>query len=113
MRKLANITSFGLLALLTVAMPSAAVAQITEDGLLHEAVGAPDNWHLSGSVRARFEAIDGQFREDAVNRDQVLALRTTLFAEYDAGPGRCGLVRNSTTPAPISSGADRRSGPML
>lgn len=89
-RKLTNITSFGLLALLTVAMPSAAVAQITDDGLLHEAVGAPDNWHLSGSVRARFEAIDGQFREDAVNRDQVLALRTTLFAEYDAGPVRFG-----------------------
>lgn len=78
-RKPDNIPSFGLLALLTVAMPSAAVAQITDDGLLHEAVGAPDNWHLSGSVRARFEAIDGQFRKDAVTRDQVLTLRTTLF----------------------------------
>lgn len=90
MRRPDNIPSFGLLALLAVGLLSAAAAQITEDGLLHEAVGAPDNWHLSGSVRARFEAIDGQFREDAVNRDQVLPLRTTLFAEYDAGLVRFG-----------------------
>jgi hypothetical protein len=83
-------TLFRSLALLAVAMAAAAAAQITDDGLLHEAVGAPDNWHLSGSVRARYEAIDGQFREEAVNRDRVLALRTTLLAEYDAGPVRLG-----------------------
>ncbi|KQM63295.1 hypothetical protein ASE75_12550 [Sphingomonas sp. Leaf17] len=65
-------------------------AQITDDGLLHDAIGAPDALHLSGSVRTRFEAIDGQYREDSVNRDQVLALRTTLFAEYDTGPVRLG-----------------------
>ena len=52
----------------------------------------PDALHLSGSVRARFEAIDGQYREDAVNRDQVLALRTTVFAEYDTGPVRIGAA---------------------
>lgn len=67
-----------------------AQAQITDDGLLHAAIGAPDALHLSGSVRARSEAIDGQYREDAVNRDQVLALRTTIFAEYDTGPVRIG-----------------------
>lgn len=49
-------------------------AQITDLGLLHDAIGAPVNWLLSGSVRARLEAIDGQFREKAVNRDQLLAL---------------------------------------
>ncbi len=81
---------FRVLTGLGVLTPSIAVAQITSDGLLHEAIGAPENWHLSGSIRARFEAIDGQFREEAVNRDQVLALRTTLFAEYDSGPVRVG-----------------------
>lgn len=83
-RTCASAALFGLLA------PSPAHAQITDDGLLHEAIGSPDALHLSGSVRARFEAIDGQYREDAVNRDQVLALRTTLFAEYDAEPVRIG-----------------------
>lgn len=100
-RKPDNIPSFGLLALLTVAMPSAAVAQITDDGLLHEAVGAPDNWHLSGSVRARFEAIDGQFRKDAVTRDQVLTLRTTLFPSAPIrrlDTGSRNLSRRATSP---------------
>ncbi|QNE33188.1 alginate export family protein [Sphingomonas sp. NBWT7] len=86
MRKLA----WGALGLAAGLAPPAAQAQITDDGLLHRAIGAPDDWHLSGSVRARFEAIDGQFREEAVNRDQVLALRTTAFAEYDSGPVRVG-----------------------
>ena len=90
MRKPSGITAIQMLALSALLMPSTAAAQITDDGLLHEAIGAPDDWHLSGSVRARFEAIDGQFREEAVNRDQVLALRTTLFAEYDSGPVRVG-----------------------
>jgi len=80
----------GLIGLIGVLGTGSAHAQITDDGLLHAAIGAPDALHLSGSVRARFEAIDGQYREDAVNRDQVLALRTTLFAEYDTGPVRIG-----------------------
>lgn len=79
-----------LIGLIGILVTGSAQAQITDDGLLHAAIGAPDALHLSGSVRARFEAIDGQYREDAVNRDQVLALRTTVFAEYDTGPVRVG-----------------------
>lgn len=80
-----------LIGLLGVFTAGTAQAQVTEDGLLHEAIGAPEALHLSGSVRARFEAIDGQYREEAVTRDQVLALRTTLFAEYDTGQVRLGV----------------------
>ncbi len=57
---------------------------------MHEAIGSPDNLHLSGSIRARIEAIDSQFRPDAANSDQLLSLRTTLFAEYHADPIRIG-----------------------
>lgn len=67
-----------------------AQAQVTEDGALHEAIGSPDNLHLSGSFRPRIEVIDGQFRPDAGKSDQLLSLRTTLFGEYDAGPIRIG-----------------------
>ena len=40
------------------------------------------DWTISGSVRARIEAIDGQFRPIAPERDAMLALRTTVAAEY-------------------------------
>lgn len=67
-----------------------AQAQITEDGALHEAIGSPDNLHISGSFRPRIEVIDGQFRPDAAKSDQLLSLRTTLFGEYNVGPIRIG-----------------------
>ena len=73
---------------LTLAAP--ATAQVTEDGELHEAIGSPDNLHLSGSFRPRVEVIDGQFRPEAATSDQLVSLRTTLFAEYDTGPIRIG-----------------------
>ena len=79
-----------MIGLLGIFGTGSAQAQITDDGLLHAAIGAPDALHLPGSVRARFEAIAGQYREDAVDRDQVLALRTTVFVEYDTGPVRIG-----------------------
>lgn len=73
---------------LCIATP--AIAQVTEDGALHEAIGSPDNLRLSGSFRPRIEMIDGQFRPDAARSDQLLSLRTTLFAEFDTGPVRIG-----------------------
>ena len=68
-----------LLAALTLTMtPSAADA---EDGKLD----------IRLEMRARIEAIDGQFRPaPAPASDRVLLLRTALFAEYDAGPVRVG-----------------------
>lgn len=67
-----------------------ATAQITQDDALHQAVGAPADLHLSGSVRARIEVIEDQFRPEAAESDALISLRTTLFAEYQKGPIRVG-----------------------
>ena len=61
-----------------------------KQGPLAEAVGAPDNLTISATVRARLEGIDGQFRPTAARNDSMFSLRTTLAAEYDAGPVRFG-----------------------
>ena len=67
-----------LASLATIVMPAAARA---EDGKLD----------VSLELRARMEAIGGQFRPaPAPKDDQVLLLRSDLFAEYDAGPVRIG-----------------------
>jgi len=57
---------------------------------LHAALDAPDALKVEGSVRLRYEAIDGQSRVGANERDQLINLRTNLFAEYDFGPLRIG-----------------------
>lgn len=45
---------------------------------------------LSGSVRARYEALDGQFRPGLDARDDLFSLRTTLAATYAADGLRVG-----------------------
>lgn len=60
-----------------LAWPCAAVA---EDGKLDASL----------EVRARLEAIDGQFRPGIVNSDIAVLTRVLAFAEYDAGPIRIG-----------------------
>lgn len=57
---------------------------------LHEAVGAPENLTLTASVRSRVEGIDGQFRPNVAEDDFMFSLKTTVVAEYDAGPVRAG-----------------------
>lgn len=57
---------------------------------LHAALGAPENLVISGSMRARIEAIDGQFRPIAAQDDAMLSMQTTLFVEYRPGPVRLG-----------------------
>lgn len=54
--------------------------------------GAPAAAELSayGSVRARYEALTGQFRPGFDDRDDMVSFRTILGAEYDAGPVRVG-----------------------
>ena len=44
----------------------------------------------SGSIRVRQEELDGQYRPGFDNHDDVLVLRSILFAEYDAGTWRFG-----------------------
>ncbi len=45
---------------------------------------------LSGSVRVRYEVIDGQVRPGINPRDELVSIRTTLLAEYRKGPLRIG-----------------------
>ena len=65
-------------ALVMVACVDAPAAE-AESGLRH-----------SGSIRIRQEALDGQFRPGFDNHDDVLVMRSSLFAEWDAGAWRFG-----------------------
>ena len=77
-----------LVAALALAAPAAAQ---TKPWTLHDAIGAPANLTLSGTFRARYETLDGQYRPALGDgSDQALALRTTLFAEIDLSPVRIG-----------------------
>lgn len=57
---------------------------------LQDALGAGDAWRIKATVRSRTEAIDGQFRPGAPESDFFQSFRSTLLAEYDAGPVRFG-----------------------
>lgn len=71
------------------AAPNLAHAQA--NGALHAALGASDDWKISGSVRLRYEGIGDQFRPSpAPEQDELLSVRTTLFAQYGRGPVRVG-----------------------
>jgi len=83
---LRHITALSLAAGMAIA-PSLALA---ESPTLQSAIGDPSNFKLSGSVRLRHETLDGQPRAGFRSEDEQLALRTTLFAEYDPGIIRIG-----------------------
>lgn len=72
-------------------LPAAANAQQQAAApTLQQAIGSPDDFRLSGSVRLRFETLDGQPRAGFRADEDQLALRSTLFAEYDPGTLRIG-----------------------
>lgn len=48
------------------------------------ATRADERLRLSGATRVRYEAVDGQARPGFNRRDDLLSLRTSLLAEYDA-----------------------------
>lgn len=52
---------------------------------LQKAIGDPDDFTLSGSIRARFETLGNQFRSGLSKNDDLLTFRTTLFADYHPG----------------------------
>jgi hypothetical protein len=62
-----------------VSVPSVAQA---EAPALQALIGDPDDFKLSGSVRVRYEAIEGQVRPGFRADDEQLAVRSTLMAEY-------------------------------
>jgi hypothetical protein len=74
-------------ALLAGAFPLAARA---EAPTLQQAIGSPEGLKLSGSVRLRYETLDGQPRAGLRDEDEQIDLRSTLFAEYDTGVVRIG-----------------------
>ena len=57
---------------------------------LQSAIGNPTDFKLSGSIRIRHEALDGQPRAGFRDSDEQLAIRSTLLAEYRSGPLRIG-----------------------
>jgi hypothetical protein len=57
---------------------------------LHDGLSAPESLKLSGSFRSRYEWLEGQTRPGFDNPDQLVSLRTTLFAEYTIGSFRLG-----------------------
>lgn len=61
------------------ALPGAALAAPPS---LQQAIGDPEDFKLSASVRVRYETLDGQSRPGLDPRDDQLALRATLAAEY-------------------------------
>jgi hypothetical protein len=74
---------------LSLLSPSPAVAA-EAPWRLHEAVGAPKALKLSGSVRARYEVIDGQARAGLPSSEDLVNFRSTLLAEYTSGAFRFG-----------------------
>lgn len=52
--------------------------------------GTAGELDLSGSVRARYEALDGQFRPGFNAKHDLFSIRTTLLAGYEAGAWRFG-----------------------
>ena len=55
-----------------------------------EALDAPEGLTVSGSLRLRYDVIDGQPRPGFTDRDDLISLRTTLLGEYRKGPVRIG-----------------------
>lgn len=49
-----------------------------------------DGWKVSGSMRVRYEGVAGQVRPGFNASDDLINLRTTLFAEHRSGPLRIG-----------------------
>jgi hypothetical protein len=65
---------------LALGVPSAAIADDPADGLT-----------VSGAIRVRYEAIDGQARAGFNASDDLLNIRTNILAEYKTGDVRFGV----------------------
>ena len=68
-----------------------ALAQDSEEPwTLQDAIGDPDTLQVSGSARVRYEALHNQFRPGLDRNDDLVTMRFTLAAQYDAGPVKIG-----------------------
>jgi hypothetical protein len=82
-------TGASLLALALTAYPAFAETK-DEPWTLEEALGNPDNLKIDASIRARYETLGNQFRPGLDKNDDLVTIRTDVFAEYDGGPIRIG-----------------------
>ncbi len=72
------------------ASASLAHAQTPTPWSAHDALDLPAQVKLSGSVRTRYEAVDGQVRPGFEAGSDLFNVRSNLFAEYDFGAVRAG-----------------------
>lgn len=74
-------------ALLALAAAAPAAAQVAESTAtpLSDALSLPEGFSLKGSIRLRYEFIDGQPRAGFNSADDLFSLRTVVSARYDAG----------------------------
>ncbi len=93
------------------AVPGVASAQqATSPWSLATLLDTPPELTLTGSVRLRYETIEGQERSGANAADQFINLRTILFAEYRKGAVRAGVqlsdsrVWSANAGSPVSTG---------
>lgn len=87
--------ALGKIAILLASSSSFSGVALAEDSstgpwTLQQALGDPEGLTVSGSIRVRYEAIGNQFRPGLNRNDDIVLLRTDLFAEYDTGPVRIG-----------------------
>lgn len=83
------IRPFAAISLGFCALPSAAWAE-SRPWTLQDAIGLPDGFSLSGSVRLRYETLDGQFRPGLPAKDEALLIRSSLALSYKSGPVKIG-----------------------
>ncbi|HEY0086489.1 MAG TPA: alginate export family protein [Allosphingosinicella sp.] len=67
-----------------------AAESASAQGPLSAALSTGENVKVSGSVRVRWEGLTGQVRPGLNAEDGIVAVRTTLFGEYDTGTVRFG-----------------------
>ncbi|WP_226634635.1 alginate export family protein [Novosphingobium profundi] len=71
-------------------LPGVAQAGEEDAPSLQKALGNPEGLTVEGHVRARYEAIDNQFRPGRARSSDALLLRSDLQVTYDAGPVEVG-----------------------
>lgn len=83
-----NAPAIRTLLLVLASGPFAPEIAFAEPPSLQSVIGSPENFRISGSVRLRYESLDGQPRAGFRAEDEQLALRTILSAAYGSGPVR-------------------------